>query len=311
MREDPEISSVRSHVLILGWSGFIGSSLRAHLEQQGLSVFGLGRSSSLSSASSIDTADPKWLLRILDTHRVSIVVNSIGNVSKSTSRAIDSQSWEEIRKGFEEAIDGLMGLKRVIHFGSAAEYGSAPIPFSEHALASPTTDYGRAKLKETQFISSLSNHGVRTIVVRPSNVIGANMRGGMLIPSALRAISGGEKLQVVKPYAVRNYVYISDLIRAVIRIILDEGSLPQILNLGSSNNFSNYATLGKLASALSLPLESFVTGLDSEIAPEGVDSSPDTLTIDSDLARIVLGWEHETSMESAFLKIGRDLGLID
>ena len=134
--------------------------------------------------------------------------------------------------------------------------------------------------------------------MRPSNVIGANMRGGMLIPSAFRAISEGQKLQVVKPYAVRNYVYISDLIRAVIRIILDEGSLPQILNLGSSNNFSNYATLGKLASALSLPLESFVTGLDSEIAWEGVDSIHDTLTIDSDLARIVLGWEHETSMES-------------
>ena len=53
-----------------------------------------------------------------------------------------------------------------------------------------------------------------------------------------------------------------------------------------------------------------MTGLDSEIAWEGVDSIHDTLTIDSDLARIVLGWEHETSMESAFLKIGRDLGLI-
>lgn len=296
--------------LILGWSGFIGSSLRTHLEKLGRPVVGIGRSAFETPLPRIDTSNPGWLLRILESRPITSVVNALGNVSSSSARALHPESWEQIRIGFSEATRRLAGLKVLVHIGSAAEYGSGSTPYKESDWPRPNSDYGREKLKETIFFSALAEHGVNVVIVRPSNVVGANLRGGMLLPSALRAISRKEKISVTDPIAIRNYVYVADVVDAISKITLRQAPLPNILNLGSSYNFSTWEILEELALSLGVDVESFATK-QSKISPLWNGNSPaDCLTVNSDLAASELGLGPGTEMQEAFRQIGREIGLL-
>lgn len=296
--------------LILGWSGFIGSNLRAHLEKLGRSVVGIGRSTFETPLPSVDTSNPGWLLRILESRPITSVVNALGNVSSSSARALNTESWEQIRIGFTEAVHRLAELNKVVHIGSAAEYGSALTPFKEADSPRPNSPYGREKLKETLFFSELARHGVNVTVVRPSNVVGANLRGGMLIPSALRAITRKEKISITNPVAIRNYIYVSDVVEAITKITRRQEPLPKILNLGSSHNFSNWEIIEELALSLGVDVESFATKRTNTGPVWNGNTTADCLTVNSDLAVSELGLGPGTAVQDAFRQIGREIGLL-
>lgn len=297
-------------VLLLGSSGFIGSHLHRRLRLSGEVVIGFSRNHQSLPEVCADTSDPLWLVKILKQRNVSVLVNAMGRVSNSPTRALDARGWQEIRKGFQEASEYLPRLRRILHIGSAAEYGGSKIPFKESDVPNPTNSYGQSKFEETKFMTSLIASGSRVTVIRPSNVIGSNLRGSMLVPTALRAITTGKKMVVSNPYAVRNYIYVEDLVDGLTHAIRIVGNLPPILNFGSPYNLSTMSTLNALSESIGVTLEQFVSGkLLAKAGKECLDST-DTLTLDSRLASQELGWKAKTDVRSAFLKIGNDLGII-
>lgn len=295
---------------MLGSSGFIGSHLYHRLRATGEVVVGLGRNGNSPSDFCLDTSDPHWLVRILKQKKVSVLVNTLGNVSSSPSKSLESEAWNEIRIGFEVAIEELGKLRRVIHLGSAAEYGRSQTPFKESDVPNPTDHYGESKLLESEFMFSLTTKGCRVTVVRPSSVLGLNTKGSMLLPSALRAITEGVKVTVRDPVAVRNYIYVEDLVDGLIDAIRKVDDLPVILNFGSTENLSIMSTLMALADAFGVPLEEFASGAHKGESREDSLRGLDVVTLDSSLALETLGWKAKTDLRSALTSIGKDLGII-
>src|SRR4051812_47424995 len=145
-------------VLVLGASGFIGAEVARQLrENSGLrDVVHHGR----TLDSRLRPLDADWelldlqlagvddIVRLLRRSRADVVVNCVGATSGSLA---------ELRSANVAVVEKLLAAlcirdARLVHLGSAAEYGSQPVgvPVNEEMAPRPFSDYGRAKLRATE-----------------------------------------------------------------------------------------------------------------------------------------------------------------
>jgi nucleoside-diphosphate-sugar epimerase len=194
--------------------------------------------------------------------------------------------------GIVTAQDLLAHSSKVIYLGSAAEYGRATSAFTESSPLSPVDSYGLAKLAETSFMSSIAEKSFALTVVRPSSVYGPNQTGSMFIPSALRAAAIGERLQILKPLAVRDFLYIDDLAEAIVKMIQVPAVLPTVVNLSSGYEASMKDVADRIE--LSLGLQGALFTYPDSNSDLG---QHDIVRINSAFARNLLNWEPHTSLE--------------
>lgn len=113
--------------------------------------------------------------------------------------------------------------------GSAAEYGSVPrsrLPITEDQLCRPSTAYGASKYAATRAALRLHRtRGLKVVVARPFNMIGALMPPSLVLGAVLErircAIAVGERparVMVGPTDARRDFVLVEDVCAALIRM---------------------------------------------------------------------------------------------
>lgn len=236
--------------------------------------------------------DPEWLRKLLLDREYSNVIFALGGASGSGDKHLNQDSWQSFQAGIVRAQDLLAKCSKVIYLGSAAEYGKATSPFNESSPPSPVDSYGLAKLAETSFMSSVAERSFALTVVRPSSVYGPNQTGTMFIPSALRAAAIGDRLEISKPLAVRDFLYIDDLAEAFVRMIQGPAVLPSVINLSSGHEASMKEVADRIELSLGLQGALFTyPNAHSDLGQQ------DIVRIDSTLARSFLSWEPQISLD--------------
>jgi len=113
---------------------------------------------------------PVELEAALKERRIQTLINCVG-ASTGDERALRSANTEAAREIGETCRR--LGV-RLLHIGSAAEYGLADddaVP--ESAPTRPQTAYGRTKLAGTEQLQRLAEKGLDLTVARPFNIVGA------------------------------------------------------------------------------------------------------------------------------------------
>jgi UDP-glucose 4-epimerase len=283
--------SVNSALLLVGSSGFLGSHILGDARLSGLQAVGMSRSISDSRDISLDLSKPDWLYRALSQFDVRDVVFALGGRSTSGPPTLSRSDWLDFQAGIEIARAPLKDARRVIFFGSAAEYGPSNEPHSENAARKPTDSYGKAKVAESDFMLSLKKDGVPITVVRPTSVYGPGQTGSMFIPSAVRALKSGAEMEILSPNAVRDYLHVTDLTRAVLKILKFDSPLPSEINL-SSGFTSSIEDIARMISELT---GSKLSQL--KIRPNREEcGSSDVVLLNSDLAQGMLNWRARISI---------------
>jgi nucleoside-diphosphate-sugar epimerase len=121
---------------------------------------------------------------------------------------------------------------RVIHVSSAAIYGPG-MRLCETDDPAPANAYGAAKLDMERTIAGLPQDGLRHVILRVANVVGADSLGVALLdrtrPVTLDRFADGTGPR-------RSYVAPGDLARVFTALMhLPEGSLPDILNVAATH----------------------------------------------------------------------------
>lgn len=208
------------NVLVLGGSGFIGSSIAAYLSRvDAVCVYTYSRMSdgelSLSS-----------LIELIDSYEISYIINCIGAIGPDAVNPFDNQVRSNII--ILDIIVQAINLSRLavslVHIGSAAEYGFKESVFHESDLAAPVSDYGKSKLVATKLLLNRPNlSGGAFINLRVFNLFGANVPDqtftGNLIQKASAAFRGSLSVKVMSNLSLRDYVYIDDLSRFVLDLV--------------------------------------------------------------------------------------------
>jgi nucleoside-diphosphate-sugar epimerase len=228
-------------VLVIGAGGYLGRNVLDLLRTQpDLLVRTASRSApagGLDIRLDIADSDVARLAAILTEERPDIVVNCAGAVSGS-----DAELTRANVTGPANLVSALARLRpgaRLIHLGSAAEYGVTQIgvPVTEKVAGEPVGPYGHSKLAGTQLVVSGASAGLDTLVLRVFNPIGPHAPEvslpGRVVRELRRAAAEQDDIRLGPLGSVRDFVDVRDIAEAVLASVnapnLDRG----VLNLGS------------------------------------------------------------------------------
>lgn len=130
---------------------------------------------------------------------------------------------------------------RVLHVGSAAEYGPGrPEPFSEADMPRPASDYGKTKLLATQALSGLLGPS-RSCVARLFNTLGPNPPRGSAaadIRDKMQAsIESGKSPELRHPDTIRDFLLLEDAAGLLLDLVPAVGR-HQVVNVCSGQGLS-------------------------------------------------------------------------
>jgi len=182
--------------------------------------------------------DPARVASVLAEVAPDVVVNCAG----ATTGDADALADANITSIYSLAAAMLMyrAPVRLVHLGSAAEYGRSdpPIAVSESTPPRPAGVYGATKLAGTRLVQLARVAGLEAVVLRVFNPVGCGapengLPGGLAIQLRNALASGATAVRLGALDAVRDFVDARDVADAVIAAATAE-TLPQpVLNIGS------------------------------------------------------------------------------
>jgi UDP-glucose 4-epimerase len=242
--------------LVLGGAGFIGAwTVRALLaqgaavavtardERRAMSV--LGATGRKVRVIITDLSRPGAASQSIDLSRPAIVFNLAGYGVDRSERSPDMMASlnthlvaELCERVAAEPAGGWAGLK-LVHVGSAAEYGRLDGSVREAAEGDPTTDYGRTKLQGTRFVEACcATSGLPAVVARLFTVYGPGEHSGRLLPALMRTAQTGSVLGLTSGRQRRNFTYVEDVAEGLLRLGRCHSVASQIINLATDRSLS-------------------------------------------------------------------------
>jgi UDP-glucose 4-epimerase len=185
-------------------------------------------------------------------------------------------------------------VKRIVYLSSGGTVYGDPrrLPVSEDHPLDPLCSYGIVKVAVEKYLNMYSVlEGLNATVLRVSNPYGGTARRTNdlqgVVPIFLRKMVAGESIEIWGDGStVRDYIYIDDLIDAMVCALGLQGS--GVYNIGSGVGHSLNEVLKILSD---------VTGIEARVrysAPRGFDVS--RIVLDVSRAKEALGWRPSTTL---------------
>jgi NDP-hexose 4-ketoreductase len=228
-------------LLVLGGSGFLGGHVRRRARAAGLEVVTAGRSGLPDSPGHrlVDLAadDPARIAAMLAEVSPDAVVNCAGATAGRPETLVAANvngTYALVKAMLLAAMPA-----RLVHLGSAAEYGRAEpgIPVSERAAPRPAGLYGSTKLAGSRLVDLAAAAGLESVVLRVFNPVGpgAPRTGlpGRLAAELRQAAAHGTDVRVGPLDAVRDFVDARDVADAAVAAAVAARRPRPVLNIGS------------------------------------------------------------------------------
>jgi UDP-glucose 4-epimerase len=292
--------------LLLGGNGFVGSHISDMLLRQGAEVRILDRypeqfrSANPSISYFIgDFSDPELLKSAI--HGIDTVIHLQSSTVPSTSEHgslfdIETNLIPTVRL-LETMVENKCNT--IVYFSSGgAVYGNPSIiPTPEDSPLCPISSYGVVKTVIESYIQYFERHGVRSLIIRPSNLYGIRQsKTGVLglINTLLENALHDEETNIFGDGSViKDYVYINDLIDFLeVALKLDTYG---VFNIGSGQGVSVNEVIALVENAINKTLR-----LRHENA-RTFDVSK--VILDISKAKSKIGWEPHTPLSTGISEV--------
>ncbi|MEI7595138.1 MAG: NAD(P)-dependent oxidoreductase [Bacteroidota bacterium] len=217
------------HILVTGADGFIGKALVKRLKQESYVVFEFDTViGDITNNKSLDIYSEK----------------KIDHVFHLAARSFVPDSWNN---PFDFYQTNVLGTTNVLEFCRANKckhtmissyvYGSPDyLPIDENHPIKPYNPYCHSKALSESICNFYStNFNVESTIIRPFNVYGPGQSELFLIPEIIKKAFNDEIIEVMDLLPKRDYIYIDDLVDALILTMNTTGG---IYNIGSGYSIS-------------------------------------------------------------------------
>ncbi len=156
----------------------------------------------------------------------------------STDRSVHALE-ETVRQNLLPTVSLLaaaadVNVSRVILLGSCEEYSQKTTPFDTALAPDPSSPYGASKAAATAYARMFTNSfRLPTVVLRPSVVYGPGQSERMLISQVMKAILENRTIGVTEGKQTRDFIYVEDVVLAIIQSLTVPGIEGGIWNIGS------------------------------------------------------------------------------
>jgi UDP-glucose 4-epimerase len=224
-------------ILVTGASGFIGRHLTTELQKQGAEVLALDA----AGDNPIDLRD--W-------HRLEDFGNELGKLDLVYHLAglmFVPYSFENPREIYEVNVLGTLNLLELcrlhnaekVIFASSYVYGPPQyLTIDEKHPLNPTSPYARSKVMGEILLEAFhKDYGLKCTILRPFNIYGEGQSDNFLIPTILKQMAHG-KIELVDPEPKRDFLYITDMVDAYLKVGEYDGGDFEIFNIGAGLSYS-------------------------------------------------------------------------
>ena len=231
------------HILVTGGNGYVGQHLCQALLQRGARVSKIVRSTlpvvGLPAAQyPLDLTERDKVDAVFAQLKPDFVIHLAGAKNRINDVTKYSDSYNDnvtMSLNVIHACRSLVGFKRMIFLGTCDEYGHAPAPYSELQKAVPTGAYGLSKLAVTQILCGLfHSHQFPSVVLRPSVIYGPGQGNEMFLSALIQSLLAGKDFPMTAGEQRRDFVYIHDVIEAIVMVIESEEHINgELINIGA------------------------------------------------------------------------------
>lgn len=228
-------------VLVTGATGFLGGHLLNALGAFAADVAIVARDETCSSETKQlfvgDMRDQDFVRQAIQTWSPNIVFHLAGVRDRILTReafvhALDTNLTGTLNLLF--ATLNAPSLERIVILGTAEEYGGNRAPFVESMRESPISAYSFSK-QCTTHLSQLMHcsFGLPVVGIRPSIAYGPAQCNDMFLPALIQALLQGKEFPMTHGEQTRDYVYVADVVDALLRAGYRTGIEGEVINIGS------------------------------------------------------------------------------
>jgi UDP-glucose 4-epimerase len=288
---------------ITGSAGFLGAALARRLVREGHQVRGID---------DLSTGEPQSVSGMLftrgdvnDRPKLWTLLQDVDCVYHLAARVLVAESvlypreYNAVNVGGTVAVMEAMrdvGVKRVVFISSGAVYGDqAAQPLVETGTPDPRSPYAVSKLAAEYYVRTIGAlWGIETVCLRVFNAYGPGQHlppsHPPVIPNMLRQAAGGGTVVVHgEGEQTRDFVFVDDVVRAMVGAATSSNIDREIINVGSGVETS-------IAELARLVLKA--TGSDTEIV-HSPRTGPGVARLCADIsrARQLLGYQPRVGLE--------------
>lgn len=250
--------------LVLGAGGFVGRHVAHGVYRAGCEVVLAVRDPARADAAldplgvraerrQVDLGDDRAVDRLIADTVPDLVFNLAGH--GLVPDRFDDREAQRINAELPLKLLGAMGRhvresdwpgQRLVHVGSAFEYGRAGGRLRETGPVLPTSDYARTKLEGTlRTTIGAEQLSLRAVVARLFMVYGPGEPPHRLTPSLLEASRTRQPLALTAGTQLRDFIYVQDVAAGLLRLgcVGDDGAGVVNLATGRSTSVRDFAEL--------------------------------------------------------------------
>ncbi|EOI6537610.1 NAD-dependent epimerase/dehydratase family protein [Enterococcus hirae] len=245
-------------ILITGGAGFIGSTLANHLGKENIVIvvddLSMGKVENLEMDRNItfiegDVADSVLMEEIIRANQFDYIFHlaAVASVADSVARPVETHrvNFESVLMLLELVRKYQPNLKRIVFSSSAAVYGDEPtLPKKEESIIRPLTPYAIDKFAAEQYVLDYCHlYDVPGSAVRFFNVYGPNQNPNSPYSGVISILVDRYKKQLAGEKTSftlygdgsqsRDFVYIDDVIQALLLVANKEAALGEQFNVGT------------------------------------------------------------------------------
>ncbi len=300
---------VRNKIVVTGASGFIGANLVRRLISDNNEVYILKRKDSYIWR--LTELNPQLKEFQVDFHDKALLKEVISHIKPDIIYHLAAYGGYPFQEDLTKMLNGNIvstvnileaskdiGYKIFINFGSSSEYGFKKKPMKETDVLEPGSFYAATKASGTYLCRVFGNIYQKPIVtVRPFSVYGPYEEPTRLIPSSIVACLKGKDLKLTKGDQKRDFIYIGDFLDGLFAITHNpEKVAGKVINLGTARQYS----VNEVVTLIKKITNSKSKLIWDAYQPRSWDTN--YWVADIKLAKKLLNWEPETSLEEGLQK---------
>lgn len=258
-----------TRVLVLGASGFIGRWVASRLVQTGADlVMAVRNASSMQNQQfsgeilEIDLQDFDSVTEMI-LHVSPMVVFNLAGYGIDPVERDEAKTWRINADLLPVLVKAMSRIpvtrwrgQRIVHTGSALEYGICTGDLSESSTPAPTTLYGQTKLAGTKALQTDSvSMKLASITARLFTVYGPGEHSGRLLPSLLDSARSGKTLDLTTGEQLRDFTYLEDVVEGLLRLGITHTLPGDIVNLATGHLTSVRQFVETAARIMGIPLD--------------------------------------------------------
>jgi NAD dependent epimerase/dehydratase len=296
-------------VLVTGAGGFVGSHLTERLVEAGAQVRAMVHYNAAGTSG--------WLEHSLVRDDVEVVASDLGD-RDSVLRAMRGSeivfhlgaliaipySYEAPESYVHTNVIGTLNVlqaarsldvERLVHTSTSEVYGTARyVPIDESHPLQGQSPYSASKIGADKMVEAFHrSFGLRVVTLRPFNTYGPRQSARAVIPTIITQCLAGDTVRLGSLEPTRDFNFVTDSIAGYLLAATSPDAIGMTINLGTGRE----TTIGDVARLIIS-----MTGGTATVQSEDKRTRPDAseverLLADNSLARSLLGWSPQVSLE--------------